>query len=58
MLKEHLNKLENEEDTWFSKNGQGCIDTMFYSKNIKLLNMKTIATKYSDHYAVYAEFEV
>jgi len=51
-------KLENEEDTWFSKNGQGCIDTMFYSKNIKLLNMKTIATKYSDHYAVYAEFEV
>lgn len=58
MLKEHLNKLENEEDTWFSKNGQGRIDTMFYSKNIKLLNMKTIATKYSDHYAVYAEFEV
>lgn len=58
MLKEHLNKLENEEDTGFSKNGQGCIDTMFYSKNIKLLNMKTIATKYSDHYAVYAEFEV
>ena len=58
MLKEHLDKLENNEDTWFSANGNGCIDTMFYSKNIKLLKMETIKTKYSDHSAVYAEFEV
>lgn len=58
MIKQYLNNIENNEDTWFSKNGQACIDTMFYSKNIKLLNMKTITTKYSDHCAVYAEFEV
>ncbi|MBP3463999.1 MAG: endonuclease/exonuclease/phosphatase family protein [Clostridia bacterium] len=58
MLKEILNKVNNTEDTWFSSTGQGCIDTMFYSKNIKLLKQETIKTKYSDHSAVYAEFEV
>ena len=51
-------KEENTEDTWFSKIGQGCIDTMFYSKNIKVVKTETIKTDYSDHYAVYTEFEI
>lgn len=58
MLETLLNKIENTEDTWFSKIGQGCIDTMFYSKNIKAIKTETIATDYSDHYAVYTEFEI
>ena len=37
MLKAHLNKIENQEDTWFSEMGQACIDTIFYSKNIKVI---------------------
>ncbi len=58
IIKKYLNKVENEEDTWFAANGQGCIDTIFYSKNIKLLKQETLPNKYSDHSAVYAEFEV
>lgn len=58
MLEEYLNKIENTEDTWFSKSVQACIDTIFYSRNIKVLKMETIVTKYSDHAAVYAEFEI
>lgn len=58
MLGKLLNRIDNNEDTWFADNGSGCIDTIFYSQNIKLLNSKTILTKYSDHCAVYAEFEV
>ena len=58
MLKKHLNKIENNELTWFSEKGSGCIDTIFYSKNIKLIKYETIKTEYSDHSAVYAEFEV
>ena len=58
MLKQYLDKIENTEDTWFSKEGSGCIDTMFYSKNIKLLKWQTIPTKLSDHSAIYGEFEV
>lgn len=58
MLKEHLDKIENHEDTWFSKIGQGCIDTIFYSKNIKAIKVETIENEYSDHYAVYTEFEI
>ncbi len=57
-LKEYLEGVNNTEDTWFSKNGSGCIDTIFYSRNIKLIDCKTITTKYSDHSAIYAEFEV
>ena len=53
-----MNKVDNTEDTWFAANTQGCIDTIFYSKNIKLLKFETIKTEYSDHAAVYAEFEV
>ena len=58
MLKKYLNKIENNELTWFSEKGSGCIDTIFYSKNIKLIKYETIKTEYSDHSAVYAEFEV
>lgn len=58
MLKEHLNKIENTEDTWFAENVQACIDTIFYSKNIKIRKVETLPTKYSDHFAVYAEFEI
>lgn len=58
MLSKYLNKVNNTEDTWFSDKGTGCIDTIFYSKNIKELKVQTLATKYSDHYAVYTEFEI
>ena len=58
MLTQYLNKTDNTEDTWFSETGNGCIDTIFYSKNIRLLETKTIPTRNSDHSAVYAEFEV
>ncbi len=59
VLSEHLTKLPNIEDTWFSKLGQGCIDTMFYSSNAQLLNYKTIDVENkSDHNAIYAEFNI
>ena len=52
-------KIENEEDTWFSKLGQGCIDTIFYSKNVKLKRFETVDVKeFSDHRALYAEFDI
>ena len=58
ILMQILEKINNTEKTWFSKEGEGCIDTIFYSRNIKLENMKTIETDLSDHYAVYAEFNI
>lgn len=59
ILGEKLIRLPNEEDTWFSKLGQGCIDTIFYSNNIKLLKYETIDSEgKSDHSAIYAEFNI
>ncbi len=58
ILKQYLDKVNNTEDTWISKTGSGCIDTIFFSKNIKLVASETINTKFSDHSAIYAEFEV
>ena len=59
ILEKYLIKLSNKEDTWFSKLGQGCIDTMFYSKNVKLLKYKNIEmNNISDHNAIYAEFNI
>jgi len=56
ILKEKFHNINNTEDTWFSGDQSGCIDTIFYSKNIKLSKYETIKTDLSDHYAVYAEF--
>ena len=56
ILKQKLNHLGNNKPTWFSGDEKGCIDTFFYSKNLKLLNYETIPCDISDHYAVYAEF--
>jgi len=58
ILGEKLKKINNKELTWFSDYGNACIDTMFYSDNIKLVKYKTIKTEYSDHSAVYAEFDI
>ena len=58
LLKQVLNRIENAEDTWFSSKGHGCIDTIFYSKNIEVRKIETISNKISDHSAVYAEFEI
>lgn len=59
ILEKKLKRLSNSEDTWFSKLGQGCIDTIFYSNNIKLLSYKTIeVNNVSDHNAIYAEFDI
>jgi endonuclease/exonuclease/phosphatase family metal-dependent hydrolase len=56
LLKEKFHHIENSDNTWFSENQSGCIDTMFYSKNLKLVKYETIKTNVSDHYPVYAEF--
>lgn len=59
ILERTLHKIGNIEDTWFSKLGQGCIDTMFYSTNIHLRKFETINTNgVSDHNAIYAEFDI
>lgn len=59
ILGKKLKKLPNNEDTWFSKLGQGCIDTMFYSNNIELLKYETVdAEQKSDHSIIYAEFNI
>jgi len=54
-----LDKINNIEDTWFSELGQGCIDTIFYSRNIELIKFETIDAKgTSDHSAIYTEFNI
>ena len=59
MIEKSLIKLDNTDDTWFSDLGQGCIDTKFYSKNITLKKFETINSNMtSDHYAIYAEFNI
>lgn len=59
LIKKSLYKIDNTEDTWVSELGKGCIDTMFYSKNINLRKFETIDSKgTSDHYAIYAEFDI
>ena len=56
ILKQKFNCLDNTAPTWFAGEQQGCIDTMFFSKNLRLVRHETIPTKLSDHYPVYAEF--
>lgn len=56
ILKEKFKSINNFENTWFSKESNGCIDSFFYSKNLQLLKQETIKTDISDHYPVYAEF--
>lgn len=56
ILKSKFNHIDNKEDTWFSNNSSGCIDTFFYSRNLKLLKQETIKTDVSDHYPIYCEF--
>lgn len=59
ILKQTLEKLPNKKDSWFSDLGKGCIDTIFYSKDIRLNSYETIdANGVSDHSAIYAEFDV
>ena len=58
VLKKYLNKINNSNLTWFSKTGKACIDTIFYSSNIKNIDFKTIENDYSDHSAIVAEFNI
>ena len=58
LLSKYLNKIDNEDDTWFSAEGIGCIDTMFYSKDIDVAQFKTIKTNLTDHSAVFVEFNI
>ena len=59
VLEKNLIRLPNKEDTWFSKLGQGCIDTIFYSKSVELIKYENIeANNISDHNAIYAEFNI
>ncbi len=56
ILKEKLKSIENTKNTWFSPDGNGCIDSFFYSKHLELIKYKVIESKISDHYPIYAEF--
>lgn len=53
-----LSKLPNTEPTWFSKTAIACIDTIFYSNNVELIDYKTLPSEISDHHAILAEFEI
>lgn len=56
ILKQKLKSIENTENTWFSPDGNGCIDSFFYSNNLQLIKYETIKSDVSDHYPIYAEF--
>ena len=56
ILKQKFRSINNTENTWFSKQDSGCIDSFFYSKHLQLLKYETIKTDLSDHYPVYTEF--
>ena len=58
ILKKKFNSIENTETTWVSPEGNGCIDSFFYSKHLKLIKYEVIKTKVSDHYPIYAEFMI
>lgn len=58
ILKEKFKSIENTENTWFSSEGSGCIDSFFYSKHLQLLKYETIKCNISDHYPIYAEFKI
>ena len=59
ILKKQLEQLPDKKDTWFSELGKGCIDTIFYSKGIRLNKYETINVNgVSDHDAVFAEFDI
>ncbi len=58
LLGKLLDKIDNKENTWFSSEGAGCIDTMFYSKNIEVKRFETIKTDLTDHSAVLVEFNI
>lgn len=58
LLEKHLQKIDNSKLTWFTETGKGCIDTIFYSENIKLNKYETIESSYSDHSAIVAEFSI
>lgn len=58
LLEKHLQKIDNSKLTWFTNTGQGCIDTIFYSENINLNKFETIESNYSDHSAIFAEFNI
>lgn len=59
ILKRVLEQVPNKKDTWFSELGKGCIDTIFFSRGIRLNSYETIEVNgASDHNAVYAEFDI
>lgn len=59
ILKKTLEQVPNKKNTWFSDLGCGCIDTIFYSKDMRLNSYETIeANGVSDHNAIYAEFDI
>jgi endonuclease/exonuclease/phosphatase family metal-dependent hydrolase len=47
-----------EENTWPTGNPIADIDKVFYSGSIKLLTIEKIDVDISDHYPIYAEFEI
>jgi len=56
ILKEKFTSIDNKEVTWVSPEGNGCIDSFFYSSHLRLIKYEVIDTKISDHYPIYAEF--
>lgn len=59
ILKTQLEQLSNKKETWFSNLGNGCIDTVFYSKEIRVNKYETVDVNgVSDHDAIFVEFDV
>ena len=59
ILKTQLGQLSNKKETWFSNLGNGCIDTVFYSKEIRVNKYETVDVNgVSDHDAIFVEFDV
>lgn len=58
ILQKKLKKTPNDENTWCLDGESACIDTIFYSPNISLKKFDTLKTNFSDHNALYVEFEI
>ncbi len=58
LLRKKLNKIDNKELTWFSEIDNACIDTLFYSNNMKIRRFETIKSNLSDHYPILMEVEI
>ena len=58
LLKKYLIKLNNDEITWRSTTSEGCIDTIFYSKDFSLIEYNSVNNSCSDHSLVVVSLDL